>query len=137
MAGIGRVGGGYQSTDGNLNEIEIGSMAVPQTATATATLTVAQVTGGMLVANPSTTAATYTFPTAAALDAVLANLKVGSTFDLAIVNLGTGSGALTLTMGAGATLVGSGTVAVSTSAVLRFRRTGVNDIATFTVYRLF
>jgi hypothetical protein len=137
MAGIGRVGGGYQSTDGNLNEIEIGAMAVPQTATATATLTVAQVTGGMLVANPSTTAATYTFPTAAALDAVLANLKVGSTFDLAIVNLGTGSGALTLTMGAGATLVGSGTVAVSTSAVLRFRRTGVNDIATFTVYRLF
>jgi hypothetical protein len=137
MAGIGRVGGGYQSTDGNLNEIEIGSMAVPQTATATATLTVAQVTGGMLVANPSTTAATYTFPTAAALDAVLANLKVGSTFDLSIINLGTGSGALTLTMGAGATLVGSGTVAVSTSAVLRFRRTGVNDIATFTVYRLF
>lgn len=137
MAGIGRVGGGYQSTDGNLNEIEIGAMAVPQTATATATLTVAQVTGGMLVANPSTTAATYTFPTATALDAALANLKVGSTFDLAIVNLGTGSGALTLTMGAGATLVGSGTVAVSTSAVLRFRRTGVNDIATFTVYRLF
>lgn len=137
MAGIGRVGGGYQSTDGNLNEIEIGAMAVPQTATATATLTVAQVTGGMLVANPSTTAATYTFPTATALDASLANLKVGSTFDLSIINLGTGSGALTLTMGAGATLVGSGTVAVSTSAVLRFRRTGVNDIATFTVYRLF
>jgi hypothetical protein len=137
MAGIGRVGGGYQTTDGNLNEIEIGAMATPQTATATATLTVAQVTGGMLVANPSTTAATYTFPTATALDAALANVKVGSTFDLSIINLGTGSGALTLTMGAGTTLVGSGTVAVSTSAVLRFRRTGVNDVATFVAYRLF
>jgi tRNA A58 N-methylase Trm61 len=137
MAGIGRVGGGYQTTDGNLNEIEIGAMAAPQTATATATLTVAQVTGGMLVANPSTTAATYTFPTATALDAALANVKIGSTFDLSIINLGTGSGALTLTMGAGTTLVGSGTVAVSTSAVLRFRRTGVNDIATFVAYRLF
>jgi len=137
MAGIGRVGGGYQTTDGNLNEIEIGAMAAPQTATATATLTVAQVTGGMLVANPSTTAATYTFPTATALDAALANVKIGSTFDLSIINLGTGSGALTLTMGAGTTLVGSGTVAVSTSAVLRFRRTGVNDVATFVAYRLF
>jgi len=137
MAGIGRVGGGYQTTDGNLNEIEIGAMATPQTATATATLTVAQVTGGMLVANPSTTAATYTFPTAAALDAALTNVKVGSTFDLSIINLGTGSGALTLTMGAGTTLVGSGTVAVTSSAVLRFRRTGVNDVATFVAYRLF
>ena len=137
MAGIGRVGGGYQTTDGNLNEIEIGAMAAPQAATATATLTVAQVTSGMLVANPSTTAATYTFPTATALDAALVNVKVGSTFDLSIINLGTGSGALTLTMGAGTTLVGSGTVAVSTSAVLRFRRTGVNDVATFVAYRLF
>jgi hypothetical protein len=133
---IGNVGGGRQFGDGNLNEIVIGALADPQTATATATLTVAQVTGGMLVANPSTSAATYTFPTAAAIDAALSNMKVGSTFDLVIVNLGTSSGALTLTMGTGATLSGSGTVAVTSSAQLRFRRTVTADAPTFTVYRI-
>jgi len=135
-SGLPSVGGGRQLGDGNLNELLIGTMPDPQTATATATLTAAQVTGGMLVANPSTTAATYTFPTAALLDAALANLKVGSTFDLVIVNLGTSSGALTLTMGTGLTLSGSGTVAVTSSAQLRFRRTGTNDSASFTVYRI-
>lgn len=136
MAGLPTVGGGRQLGDGNLNELLIGTMPDPQTATATATLTVAQVTGGMLVANPSTSAATYTFPTAATLDAALSNLKVGSTFDLVIVNLGTSSGALTLTMGTGLTLSGSGTVAITSSAQLRFRRTGTNDTASFTVYRI-
>ena len=128
------IGGGRQVGDGNLNEIALGAMADPQTATATATLTAAQVTGGMLVANPSTSAATYTFPTASAIDAVLANAKVGSTFDLVIVNLGTSSGALTLTMGTGLTLSGSATVAITSSAQLRFRKTATDP--TFTVYRI-
>ena len=133
---IGNVGGGRQFGDGNLNELILGTMPDPQTATATATLTVAQVTGGMLVANPSTSAATYTFPTAAAIDAALSNLKAGSTFDLVIVNLGTSSGALTLTMGTGTTLVGSSAVAITSSAQLRFRRTVTADAPTFTAYRI-
>jgi hypothetical protein len=54
------VGGGYQNTDGNQSEQTIGTQAAPQTATATATLTVAQITGGLLVGSPSTTAASYT-----------------------------------------------------------------------------
>lgn len=134
--GLPIVGGGRQFGDGNLNEIVTGVMPEPQTATATATLTVAQVTGNMLVASPGTSAATYTFPTAAQIDAALGNLKVGSTFDLIIVNTGTTSGALTLTMGTNLTLSGSGSVAITSSAQLRFRRTGTNDSATFTVYRI-
>lgn len=134
--GLPSVGGGRQLGDGNLNEMTIGTMPDPQAATTTATLTVAQVTGGMLVASPGTSAATYTFPTAAALDAALANIKVGSTFNLVIVNLGTSSGALTLTMGTGVTLVGSGSVAITSSAQLRFRRTGTNDTAAFVAYRI-
>ena len=47
------VGGGYQTTDGNISELTLGVQAAPQTATATATLTVAQITGGLLVADPS------------------------------------------------------------------------------------
>lgn len=128
------VGGGRQLGDGNLNELVLGTMPEPQTATATATLTAAQVTGNMIVANPSTSAATYTFPTASQIDAVLTNAKVGSTFDLVIVNLGTSSGALTLTMGTNLTLVGSATVAITSSAILRFRKTA--DTPTYSVYRV-
>jgi len=127
------VGGGYQIGDGNRNEIFLGEQADPQTATATATLTAAQITGGMLVANPSTSAASYTLPTAASVDALLTNAKIGSTFNLSIVNLGTGSGALTIVAGTGWTLVGSATVAVTSSAQVLAYKT---DVAAYTLYRV-
>lgn len=125
----------YQLGDGNLSNIIMGAAAAPQTATATATLTAAQVTGGVLVADPSTSAATYTLPTAAALDTALVNAKVGSTFDLSIVNLGTSSGAVTLAVGTGITNGGNAAVAVAvtSSALFRFRKTGT---AAWTVYKI-
>jgi len=118
------IGGGYQLGDGNLNEIFLGEMADPQTATSTATLTAAQVTGGVLVASPSTTAASYTLPTVALTEAVLTNAKVGSTFELALVNLGTSSGAVTVLVGTGWTIVGNAVVAVTSSARFLARKTG-------------
>jgi hypothetical protein len=54
--------GGYQVGAGNRQETIMGAMGAPQTATATATLTAAQIANQMLVANPSTSAATYTLP---------------------------------------------------------------------------
>ena len=128
-------GGGYQVGDGNLNELTLGYAAVPQTATATATLTAAQVTGGMLVANPSTSAATYTLPTGAAIDEVVTSAKVGSTFDLNLVNIGTSSGAVTLATATGLTDGGNAFVAtaVTSSAMFRFRKTGDG---TWTVYKV-
>ena len=132
---LAQVGGGYQLGDGNVNEIRLGASAAPQTATSTATLTVAQITGNVLVANPSTSAATYTLPTAAAIDTALGNAKVGSTFDLAIVNTGTSSGTVTLSMGAGVTDGGNAAVAIAitSSALFRFRKTGD---AAYTVYKI-
>ena len=129
------VGGGYQVGDGNLNELKLSDSAAPQTATATATLTAAQILGNVLVANPSTTAATYTLPTAAAIDAVLTNAKIGSTFDLYIVNTGTSSGAVTLAAGTGITDGGNALVAVAitSSAMFRFRKTGD---AAYIVYKV-
>ena len=134
------VGGGRQVGDGNLNEISIGFMPNVQTATSTATLSVAQVTGGILVGNPSTSAADYTMPTGTAIDAALGNLKVNSTFDLTVINLGTSSGIITMVVGAGITAVGNLLVAITGSAAgvggaaqFRFRKTAAN---TFTVYRL-
>lgn len=132
---LAQVGGGYQLGDGNLNELRLGYASAPQTATATATLTAAQVTGGILVADPSTSAATYTLPTGASLDNTLSNAKVGSTFDLSLVNLGTSSGAVTLAMGTGITDGGNAAVAVAvtSSAMFRFRKTGT---ATWSVYKI-
>lgn len=132
------VGGGEQIGDGNLNELQLGYMAAPQTATATATLTVAQITGNMLVGNPSTSAASYTLPTAAAIDAVLTNSKIGSTFDLFVVNLGTSSGAITFVVGTGITASGNLVVPISAATVggsgqFRFRKTGTGA---WTVYRI-
>ena len=127
------VGGGYQLGDGNLSEVTLGDQGTVATATSTATLTVAQITAGILSANPSTTAASYTLPTGTLIDATLTNAKVGSTFDLIIVNLGTSTGDITIVAGTGITLVGSATVTDGTSAQVRFVRTGE---ATYTMYRI-
>jgi hypothetical protein len=118
--------GGYQVGDGNLNEPILGYAATPQTATATATLTTDQILGSLLVANPGTSAATYTLPTAALIDAAVSSAKVGSTFDLGIVNIGTSSGTVTLAAGTGVTDGGNALVAVAitASAMFRFRKTG-------------
>ena len=133
-------GGGYQFTDGNTNEIVMGVQPAPQTATATATLTVAQVTGGLLVGSPSTTAASYTMPTAAAIDAVFNNAKVNSTFELKVINLGTSTGLITMVVGTGITAVGNLVIAITGSAAgvggaaqFLFRKTAD---AAYTVYRI-
>jgi hypothetical protein len=133
-------GGGYQFTDGNVNEIIMGVQGAPQTATATATLTVAQVTGGILVGSPSTTAASYTLPTATLIDAAFTNAKVNSTFELRVINLGTSTGLITMVVGTGITAVGNLVVAITGSAAgvggaaqFLFRKTGD---AAYTVYRV-
>jgi hypothetical protein len=133
-------GGGYQFTDGNTNEIVMGVQAAPQTATTTATLTAAQVTGGILVGTAGTGAVSYTMPTAAAIDAVFTNAKVNSTFDLTVINLGTSSGVITMVVGTGITAVGNLLIAITGSAAgvsgagqFTFRKTGD---AAYTVYRV-
>ena len=126
--------GGYQLGDGNLGELVMGYAAAPQTATSTATLTAAQVTGGILVANPSTSAATYTLPTASAIDAVMTSANIGSTFELIVVNTGTSSGTVTLATATGLTDGGNAfvAVAVTSSAQFTFRKTGAGA---WTVYK--
>jgi phage tail protein X len=113
----------------------MGAMAAPQTATATATLTAAQIVNQMLVANPGTSAATYTLPLGTAIDTAVPNATLGSTFDLSIVNIGTSSGAVTLAVNTGVTDGGNAltAVAVTTSQMFRFRKTGDG---TYVVYRL-
>ena len=141
--GIPSVGGGRQVGDGNVNEVVLNVVSV-QTATTDAVLTVAQITGGILVGSPGASAAAYTLPTVntalTGVDAILVNAKINSTFDLSIVNLGSVSGLITVTAAAstGWTIVGSAAVpivatGISGSALFRARKTAAGAL---TLYRI-
>jgi hypothetical protein len=116
--------GGYQVGAGNSNETILGAASAPQTATDTATLTAAQIVNGMLVATP-TANATLTLPTAALIDAAIPNARVGSTFDLSLVNAAAATYTTAFALGAGITNGGNAVVslAAATSAMFRFRKT--------------
>ena len=124
------VGGGYQIGDGNLNEPEIVTVPVPATATDSATLTSAQLTNGIIIGTPTTTAA-YTLPLASDLDAYLNNSKVGSAFDFRVINTTT-AGVITMTTNTGWTIGSSGsqglmTIAATAGTVRSFRARKTSD----------
>jgi len=128
--------GGYQVGDGNLSEVTLGVQAAPATATTGATLTVAQVTNGIILGSPGTTASAYTLPTVADLEAVVSSAKVNSSFDFSVCNVnGSTTGVITMTAGTGWTVVGLATVAATagTTGAFRARKTGDG---TWSLYRL-
>jgi hypothetical protein len=128
--------GGYQVGDGNLNEVTLGVQAAPPTATVTATLTVAQITGGILLGSPGSSAAAYTLPTGASLDSTVSSAKVNSSFDFSVCNVdGSSSGVITMTAGTGWTIVGLATIAATAGTTGRFRARKTGD-GTWTLYRL-
>jgi hypothetical protein len=77
-------GNGYQTTDGNVNEITLAIQGAPATVSAAGTLTAAQLLTGLIVA--SGTPGTQTLPTVALLEAALPNVKVDSGFNLNLIN---------------------------------------------------
>ena len=132
------VGGGYQFNDGNLNELKVSVAAAPATATDSATLTPAQITNGIIIGTPTTTAA-YTLPLASDLDALLTNSKVGTIFDFRVINTTT-AGVITMTTNTGWT-IGSGgsqglmTVAATAGTVRAFRARKLGD-ASWALYAI-
>lgn len=126
--------GGYQLGDGNLNEAVIGYSSTPATATDTATLTVAQVLNGVILATP-TAAANYTLPTVANLEATLSSAKVGSTVRFAVINLASSNYDITMVTNTGWTVTGGGVVVVQEASSAQFlaRKTGTG---TWQLYRV-
>ena len=135
------VGGGYQFTDGNQNEMEIMPQATPATASVTATLTAAQLGTGILTVNQAGGAAcTLTLPTGTLMDATFTNIQTNDSFDFSVINVSTVDAEdATIAVGTGWTAVGNVTVAANSavttisSARFRARRTAT---ATWTLYRL-
>jgi hypothetical protein len=133
---IPNIGGGSQIGDGNLNEVVLAVVPAPAAATGDATLSVAQITSGILLGSPGSSAAAYTLPSGAVLDAALGNAKVGSSFDLAVINVdGSGSGIITMTTATGWTLVGLMTIVATAGTAQAFRARKTGD-ATWTLYRI-
>jgi hypothetical protein len=122
-------GNGYQTTDGNVNEITLAIQGAPATVSAAGTLTAAQLLTGLIVA--SGTPGTQTLPTVALLEAALPNVKVDSGFNLNLIN--TAGSTATVATGTGWTIVGTATAATVTSAAFRARKTGDGS---WTLYRI-
>lgn len=133
---ISNIGGGSQLGDGNLNEVIFSNVPAPVTAAGSATLSVAQLTNGIILGSPGSSVTSYTLPTCALLDAALGNAKVGSAFDFSVVNVdGSGSGVITLATATGWTLVGLMTVAATAGTAQAFRARKTGD-ATWSLYRI-
>ena len=111
------------------------------------TLTIAQLLTGVLEADP-TADRTWTLPTAALAVAGVTGVAVGDCIDFSVINTGT-AGAdeiITVAIGSGGTLVGSGTVPVATdthdansvgSGMFRIRFTNVTSSSeAYVCYRI-
>ena len=122
--------GGYQFGDGNLTEINMVTQPTPTAKTAVATLTAAELATGIITYTGAAVA--LTVPTGADLDAAFGNMKVNSSFDFNIINIG-GTNAATVTANTGCTLVGVAAVSANTACNWRVRKTAD---ATYVFYRI-
>jgi len=113
--------GGYQFTDGNLNEIVMGTQSAPIAKTAAATLTAADLANGIITYNGAV--ANLTLPLGTDIDAAFSSMKVNSCFDIFINNIG-GTNTVTLAGNTGVTLSGVGTVVAGAACNFRARKSG-------------
>jgi hypothetical protein len=111
-----------------------GSQPTPTAKTGDATLTVAELLTRIVTAT-SASAVALTLPTGTLTDAGFAGglAKVGESFEFCVINLGSSSGAVTMTAGTGHTYVGAAVVAIGTSARFRCRKTAANTFVTYRV----
>ncbi len=128
--------GGYQLGDGNTTEVQIRTQATPIALTVSATLTAAQLTNGIILGSPTTTAASYTLPTVADLEVLVSSAKVNSCFDFSVVNVnGSSTGVITIATNTGWTLVGLMTVVATAGTAQMFRAVKTGD-GSWSLYRI-
>ena len=134
--------GGYQVGDGNTGEIQFVAQPTPTSiAAGAATLTAAQLATRIILGSPGTSAAAYTLPTAALMDAAFSSMPNNSAFDFTVINVdGSSSGVITMTAGTGWTVGTSGslglmTVAATAGTSVSFRARKTGDAA-WSLYRI-
>lgn len=111
-----------------------GAQPAPTAKTADATLTIAELLT-RIITSTSASAVALTLPIGSLTDAGLAGgtLKVGDSFEFGVINLGSSSGAVTMTASTGHTYVGAAVVAIATSARFRTRKTAADTFVTYRV----
>jgi len=122
--------GGYQVGDGNLSQVMLGVQTTPTAKTAAATLTAAELATGIITYVGA--AAALTMPLGTDIESAFSSMKVNSSFDFHIINIG-GTNAATVTANTGVTLVGVAAVSANTACNWRVRKTAEN---TFVAYRI-
>jgi hypothetical protein len=122
--------GGYQVGDGNLGEVTLGTSPIPTAYTAAATLTTADLAGGIVVYTSASTA-DLTLPAVSVVNTDISSAKVNSSFEFTLV--ATSTGVPTIVVGTGWTLVGVGTGVASRSVLFRAVKTSAT---TYNLYRI-
>jgi len=122
--------GGYQIGDGNLGEVQLNTQQTPVAKTAAATLTTTELANGIITYTGAAVA--LTVPLGTDMDTAFPSMKVNSSFDFYIINIGA-TNAATVTANTGCTLVGTAAVSAATSANWRVRKTAD---ATYVFYRV-
>jgi len=112
--------------------VKLTNQPTPTAKTATATLTIAELLTGIVTAT-SASAVALTLPTGTLSDAGFVSLSNDLAFNWSVINLGSSSGAVTMTAGTAHTYVGNATVAIATSAQFRTRRTAANTWVSYRV----
>ena len=121
--------GGYQLGAGNLSEANfVNTNAPAAVAAGDATLTAAQLLTGIVIGSPGASAAAYTLPTVANLEAALPSIvKTGAAFDFSIINAnGSSAGVITVTTNTGWSIGSAGsqglmTIAATAGTTQRYR----------------
>jgi hypothetical protein len=93
------------------------------------TFTAAQFINGIINLSGQTAAQSPVPPTAAAIVAAIPNCQIGSAFEVIIINANTSSGAATLQVASGVTLVGTVAIPVTKTQVFRGIVTAVDTPA--------
>lgn len=113
--------GGYQVGPG-ADEAQFAPQKAPVAYTGTTVTLAASDLANGLVTSTNASAVGFTLPTAALMDAECPSAGSNTALEFVIVNLGSASGAVTLNAGTGFSVVGSATVAISTSGRYRARK---------------
>lgn len=113
--------GGYQI--GPLStEPDLTSQFAPVAYTGTTVTLAASDLSNGLITSTNASAVGFTLPTAALMDAECPSAGNNTALEFIIINLGSASGAVTVNAGTGFSVVGSATVAISTSGRYRARK---------------
>lgn len=125
-------GDSYVYVKANQNRPAIQQQTPTAETSTTQTYLAAEILTG-IITSTQTGAVTGTLDTGANMDLAFPNAQAGDAIDWVLINLGSSSGAVTVTASTGHTIVGNAVVAITTSAIFRSRKTAADTWVTYRI----